>query len=159
MLPAAFSCTAIRRCQRHSHSSDKGLERRPLHPRVRRQAGFTLIELLVVVTIIGLLAAVGYPSYTRYVERSVRSDAHTGLLQAASTLERCHARRYAYAGCQDRLKAQSPEKNYTLTMSEADDSASGGYVLTAELSVSKADGCDEAMTLNGLGERSPAECW
>jgi prepilin-type N-terminal cleavage/methylation domain-containing protein len=34
---------------------------------LRRTEGFTVIELIITVVIIGILAAVGYPAYTRFI--------------------------------------------------------------------------------------------
>lgn len=115
------------------------------------QRGFTLIELMIVLVIIGIVASIAYPSYTRYVQKSVRTDAHAGLMQAASELERCYTRTYTYSNCS--ITQSSPENNYTIAVNIN----GNGYLLSA--SSGQNDGCAENITLSSSGERLPDACW
>ena len=73
----------------------------PGHPndasRLRRQGGFTLIELMITVAIVGILAAVAYPSYREYVAKSRRVEAQALLMQSVQWMERFYAENYSYS--------------------------------------------------------------
>jgi len=53
-----------------------------------RRSGFSLVELLVVLAIVGILAAIAYPSYQRYVVRAKRVQAQAVLWQVLQQQER-----------------------------------------------------------------------
>lgn len=59
--------------------------------------GFTLIELMITVAIIGILAAIAYPSYQQYVIRSWRANAASCLLEMANRMERRYTGSSSYA--------------------------------------------------------------
>lgn len=57
----------------------------------RTSEGFTLIELMIVVAIIGILAAIAYPSYLEHVRKSNRAEAQAALMEAQQALERFYS--------------------------------------------------------------------
>lgn len=58
--------------------------------------GFTLVELMIVVLLVGVLAAIAYPSYQEHVTRARRTDGQTALLDLASRLERYYSEQNTY---------------------------------------------------------------
>lgn len=83
----------------------------------RRMRGITLIELMIVVVIVGILAAIAYPSYQSQVRKSKRADGKAELMETAQALERCYTRfgRYNDGNCAVAFPITSPEGHYELT--------------------------------------------
>jgi type IV pilus assembly protein PilE len=47
---------------------------------MRNTRGFTLIELMITVVVVGILAAIAYPSYQTYMQKTRRSEAQQLML-------------------------------------------------------------------------------
>lgn len=57
-------------------------------PKLAQNAsGFTLVEMMIVVAVIGVLAAIAYPSYDRYVIKTKRTDMMTEMQNIASQIQ------------------------------------------------------------------------
>ena len=116
--------------------------------------GFTLIELMIVVAIIGVLAAIAFPSYTRYVERTQFNDGRTGLLAAAQLMERCYVTGMTYVDCD--VGALSPEEFYTITLTNE---TARTFTLTANGRAGRvATGPCSSITLNQAGLMTQGTC-
>ncbi|WP_282561177.1 type IV pilin protein [Motilimonas sp. E26] len=59
--------------------------------------GFTLIEVMITVAIVGILAAIAYPSYMQYILTSNRSQATVELTEIANLQEQYYLDHNQYA--------------------------------------------------------------
>lgn len=88
---------------------------RPLGKRPRRvnNAGFTLIELMIVVAIIGILAAVAYPSYIDSVRKGKRAEARAALMNLLQQQERYFTQNNTYETFAVGAAGTKPFKDYS----------------------------------------------
>lgn len=133
----------------------------------RNQRAFTLIELMITVAIVGILAAIAYPSYMDYVRKSNRTDAQVKLLETSQVLQRCFTQYSIYnnANCSvlNAATINSDERLYTIGV--VSDATS--YTLTASPvggRIQAADAKCATITLSHTGEKgatgtATAECW
>ncbi|HYT97847.1 MAG TPA: type IV pilin protein, partial [Casimicrobiaceae bacterium] len=63
-----------------------------------RIRGFTLVEMMIVATLVGVLAAIAYPSYQEYQKRARRSAAETFMLDLANRQQQYLLDVRSYAG-------------------------------------------------------------
>lgn len=144
--------------------------------------GFTLIELIIAVVIIGILAAVVYPSYLSQVRKTRRADAKIALTELASLQENFFVENNGYADSFTGLlgitsgekygfelagsKLRSKDGFYLITLGNA----SGGFTLRADFDPGKSQKDDTQCTwfsINQTGEKNDSKkaagsdnsCW
>lgn len=129
----------------------------------QRNRGFSLIEIMIVVAIVGILAAIAYPSYRQQMLRTNRTEGMSALQEAASKQERFFSNNSTYTDDLGALKVPASTEHGHYSISAA--ACAGGtlgtcYVLTANAQGGQTNdtGCT-ALTLDSTGARGPAGCW
>lgn len=138
---------------------------------MKRVIGFTLIEVMITVAIVGIIAALAYPSYMDSIRRSNRAEAKTELMDIAQRLQRCYTSlsRFddadncpVYDDLDDDGIETRGSKFYVVSISALDaESTRTAYLLkaTADKPPQTADAACLEITLSSTGVREPEECW
>ena len=130
----------------------------------RQQQGFSLIEVMIVVAIIGLLSAVAYPSYSKYVVSSKRTDAQRAMVEYAQSMERYFTANGFYTATKGTTgnntcggAAPQAVSLYAITCSTGSDFT---FTITATPTTGTAQASDGTLTLTNTGDRgSTASKW
>jgi type IV pilus assembly protein PilE len=126
-----------------------------------RQNGFTLIELMITVAVIGILAAIAYPSYTQYVIRGHRAAAQSEMMDIANRQQQFFLANRSYAGTLAAMSYTFPAevgKRYEEPTMDANNAATPPN-FTITFTPKGAQLSDGVLTLNSEGVKTPAEKW
>ena len=133
--------------------------------------GFTLIELMIVVAILGIIAAIGYPSYLEQVKKSRRSEGMGQLLELADRMERYYSDKGTYGGATlgttsaNVFFATTEGGHYTLSIDAQDNVAFTISATPTSKGKQNTDKCN-TFTLTSLGFKTVSggslftdDCW
>ncbi|HEY0845912.1 MAG TPA: type IV pilin protein [Noviherbaspirillum sp.] len=126
------------------------------------QPGFSLIELMIAVAIVGIIAAVAYPSYTQYVLRSNRAAAQAHLSDIAQAEQQYLVDNRAYTATLSDLNGMTTpaavSKYYTVTIT-VDAGPPPTFTATATPKAGTAQASDVTLTINQAGTKTPSDKW
>ena len=134
-------------------------------PEMNRSAGFTLIELMITITIIGIIAAIAFPSYQNQVEQTRRTTAQADLMELAQWMERRYSNGFDYreAGNNPTLPFDQSPRNGTAfyNISFSGNVARDTFTLQAVPTGGQTGDDCGTLTLDEQGNRGAAQtdCW
>lgn len=132
---------------------------------LRRAAGFSLIELMIAVVVVGILAAVAYPSYQEHVRKGRRAAAQGYLMDLAQRQQQYFLDNRGYASTAAALGYASTPSEVSPYYSVAVTVVAGpppSYSITASPTGSQTSDTCGSLTITGAGAKTSSagsNCW
>ena len=128
--------------------------------------GLTLVELMIVVVIVGILAAVAYPSYREFSARATRSEAKAALLKAAVNQERYYLQNNQFSVDLGQLGFSAnpyttDTGSYVISVTAPNPASNFTVTATYQRPDSESEKCG-VLTIDGRGvkaSRPSTDCW
>lgn len=127
--------------------------------------GFSLIEIMIALAIVGILAFIAYPAYSKYITKARRADGQIALLHLANSMQRYFVDNNTYKGAslaKLQINPVTTQGFYKLSITKTSETT---YLLRATpLAVqAKNDMNCKILTLDQQGQKgqtgSAADCW
>ena len=126
---------------------------------IRASRGFTLIELMIVVAVIGILAAIAYPSYQNQIRKSNRAAAQAVMMDAANKQQLYLSSQREYADTLAKLSVTPPtdvSRWYDITVVPDNGATPPTFLITATPKAGTAQAADGNLTLDSAGTKMRA---
>lgn len=129
----------------------------------KEERGFTLIELMIAVAVIGILIAVGLPSYNSAMRKSHRGEAQAVLMDIATRQQQMLVDTRKYVATVAELNMTVPTKvsaRYTVAIAlGAGPKPTFTATATPIGEQAKDSSCAPLLSIDQNGTKLPANCW
>lgn len=124
--------------------------------------GFTLIELMIAVAIVGIIAAIAYPSYTASIIKGRRSSAEATLMDVAQREQQYLVDNRSYASTASTLNVSIPSAvsaYYTVAITTNAAGTPPSFTASATPLAGTSQVNDYTLVIDNTGAKTPSTIW
>ncbi len=128
----------------------------------RQHLGFSLIDVLITVAIVGILAAIAYPSYQSVMRKNNRAAAESYLADVAQRQQQYLLDQRSYASNVSTLGVPTPATvtpYYTIAIAVAAGPPPSFSASAAPIGSQASDLSGQSLTITNTGAKGPSGAW